>query len=138
MILTALSQYGQKEIVGVQHNDSIVKYAKEAGFAWVNDDETPWCSIFMNWIAMKTGYERTNKANAKSWLEIGIPVSTPETGDVVVFSRGANTAQGHVGLFIAKRYGLVYVLGGNQGDAVSITPYKESDVIGYRKLNRAK
>ena len=39
----ALSQYGQKEIAGEKDNLTIVGYAKEAGHAWVNDDETPWC-----------------------------------------------------------------------------------------------
>ena len=40
MIETALSQYGQKEIEGKKDNPTIVSYARESGFMWVNDDET--------------------------------------------------------------------------------------------------
>jgi len=51
ILKVALSQYGVKEITGRNHNKTIVDYAKESGFEWVNDDETPWCSIFINWVA---------------------------------------------------------------------------------------
>ncbi len=135
LLEVALSQYGKKEIAGNKHNPVIVDYAKEAGFNWVNDDETPWCSIFMNWCAMEAGVERTNKANARSWLEVGTPTNTLELGNVVVFKRGDNPVQGHVALFIAAN-GLdyIYVLGGNQSDMVSINSYRVADIIGIRKL----
>lgn len=69
ILKTAVSQLGEKEISGEEnHNRTIVNYAKEAGFKWVNDDETPWCSIFVNWVAQKNKLRSTNKANARSWL----------------------------------------------------------------------
>lgn len=136
MLRTALSQYGEKEIVGKENNKTIVDYAKEAGFNWVGDDETPWCSIFMNWVAMKAGYEYTGKANARSWLKAGIERDNPKMGYIVVFKRGNSTWQGHVGIFIREDNGFVYCLGGNQSNQVKISAYKKSDVLGYRQLYR--
>ena len=136
MIETALSQYGQKEIVGSNDNPTIVHYAKESGFEWVNDDETPWCSIFVNWVALKSGYERTRKANARSWLKIGEEIETPHVGDIVVFKRGNSSWQGHVALFINLEGNYIRVLGGNQSNQVKISLYKKSDLLGYRRLNK--
>lgn len=78
----AVAELGQKEITGPQYNPTIINYAKEAGFTWVDDDETPWCSIFVNWVAKKAGLKASGKANARSWLLEGLNVDTaPEPGD---------------------------------------------------------
>ena len=49
----ASKEMGVTQIVGPEHNDRILQYASEIGMDWINDDETPWCSIFMNWVAKK-------------------------------------------------------------------------------------
>jgi uncharacterized protein (TIGR02594 family) len=66
----AIAELGQKEISGPQDNPTIVNYAKEAGFAWVDDDETPWCSIFVNWVANKAGLKGSNKATKDFLFEV--------------------------------------------------------------------
>jgi uncharacterized protein (TIGR02594 family) len=135
ILKVALSQYGVKEITGRNHNKTIVDYAKESGFEWVNDDETPWCSIFINWVAFKACLERTKSAVARSWLKVGVPVLSPETGDVVVFKRGNSTWQGHVGIYISEaENSQINVLGGNQSNAVKISSYDKKDLLGYRRL----
>jgi len=136
MLKTALSQYGVKEVSGEGDNPTIVKYAKEAGFLWVDHDSTPWCSIFMNWVAKKAEYERTRLATARSWLDIGKKVKVPTTGDIVVLKRGNSTWQGHVGLWVNEDEDFVYVLGGNQSDSVNISPYNKKKVLGYRRLKK--
>lgn len=134
IIEVALSQYGTKEIVGEDDNQTIVNYAKEAGFDWVEDDETAWCSIFMNWCAMKANKPHTGKANARSWLDIGEDVKVPRIGDIVVFKRGSSSWQGHVALYVNEDEDFVYVLGGNQSNSVNISPYRKSRLLGYRRL----
>lgn len=137
LLKVALSQYGKKEIAGNKHNPVIVDYAKQTGFTWVNDDETPWCSIFMNWVAMKAGFQRSNKANARSWLTVGEQVMFMEIGDVVVFKRDNDPVKGHVAMFIATNgMDYIYVLGGNQSNMVSIASYPLADVIGVRRLKK--
>jgi len=138
LIKIAVQELGQKEISGDQHNKRIVEYAHEAGFEWVNDDETPWCSIFMNWVAKQAKLQSSGKANARSWIMTGQNVDkNPELGDIVIFWRGkADSWEGHVGIFFgytanAKR---VYCLGGNQGNQVSISSYDKDQILGFRRL----
>lgn len=134
----AVAELGQKEISGPVDNPNIVNYAREAGFDWVDDDETPWCSIFVNWVAKKVGLKCSGKANARSWMLEGINVDTaPEPGDVVVFWRGSRDSwQGHVGFFFGFSIDgeRVYCLGGNQGNQVSVSAYPIENVLGFRRL----
>ena len=141
LIKIAISQLGQKEIAGPEDNDTIVGYAKESGFDWVNDDETAWCSIFVNWVAMKAGLKRSEQANARSWLEVGLNVDdAPEPGDVVIFWRDSEDGwQGHVGFYFgfSQDGTRVYCLGGNQGNQVSLSAYPIGKVLGFRRLAEA-
>ena len=138
LLKVALSQYGQTEIKGEKDNPIIVNYFHDIGFNYINDDETPWCSCFVNWCALKAGYERSKKLNARSWLEVGKKVMDPEIGDIVVYWRESKDSwKGHVGIFIRRDNGMVYTLGGNQGSgSVNIKAYPESKVLGYVRLNK--
>ena len=136
----AINEIGVTEQIGEKHNQQILTYAKEAGFPSVKDDETAWCSIFLNWVAKKSGVKGSNKMNARSWLTVGTKVTNPEPGDVVVYWRESiNSWKGHVGIFMgfSKDGSRVYTLGGNQGNAVSISAYKADEVLGYRRLTNA-
>ena len=58
--------------------------------------------------------------------------------DVVVLWRGArDSPSGHVGLFAGMDHdsGTVRLLGGNQGDAVSIATFPADRVLGVRRLH---
>lgn len=137
IIQIAAGGLGTEEIPGQKHNDQIVAYAHESGMEWVNDEETPWCSIFMNWCAMKAGLTRSRKANARSWLNVGWKIDVPEPGDVVIFWRGSKDSwKGHVGLFLG--YSIddehIFCLGGNQGNQVSITSMSATQWLGFRRL----
>jgi len=136
LFIEAVNQLGEKEIIGPEDNPTIVKYAKESGFGWVDDDETPWCSIFLNWCAAKAGLEKSSKANARSWLLIGDKIENPEPGDVVVLWREeVDSWEGHVGILFgfSKDSKRVYILGGNQGNQVSIAGYPIERGLGYRR-----
>jgi uncharacterized protein (TIGR02594 family) len=138
----AVAELGQKEIIGAENNPFIVNYANEAGFPWVNDDETPWCSIFLNWVAKKAGLQCSHNLNARSWLNVGQPVDLcPEPGDIVIFWRESpDSWKGHVAIFFGfsadgKR---IYCLGGNQGNQVSISAFPKDNVLGFRRLSIEK
>ncbi len=137
LLKIAFSQLGEKEISGPEDNPTIVKYAKESGFGWVDDDETPWCSIFVSWVAMKCDLKRSKRANARSWLRVGTKTSNPEPGDVVIFWRESPESwKGHVGFFtgFSRDASRVYCLGGNQGNQVSVSAYPVDTILGFRKL----
>jgi uncharacterized protein (TIGR02594 family) len=135
----ALAEYGITEVVGNNHNHRILQYFKEIGHKWVTVDETAWCSAFANWVAMKAGYYRSGKLNARSWLTVGIKVAMPQKGDVVVFWRVKKSDwRGHVGFFISysedKKY--IYVLGGNQNNQVCIKKYPTYRLLGFRDIRK--
>ncbi|MCF8304760.1 MAG: TIGR02594 family protein [Bacteroidales bacterium] len=139
LLQKAFEELGTKEIPGEEHNRHIVNYAKDAGFDFVNDDETPWCSIFVNWCTRQVGLPQTEKANARSWMQAGTKTGDPQPGDVVVFWRESiHSWKGHVGIFMGfnKAGDKVFCLGGNQNDSVSIAAYDAGEVLGFRRLEK--
>lgn len=104
--------------------------------AWPGHDEVPWCSAFANYVAWLAGLERTKKLNARSWLNVGVPirVTDAQQGDIVVMERGSNPQTGHVGFLDRLQGGQIWILGGNQGDQVSVAAFSTSRVIGIRRL----
>lgn len=141
LIEVASKEIGTKEIPGSAHNQRVINYAKESGFNYINDDETPWCSFFMNWVAKKAGMETSGLGNARSWLNVGVTVVNPEPGDVVIFWRESpNSHKGHVGVFMgySQDQTRIYTLGGNQNNQVGETAYSKSQLLGFRRLRPAK
>ena len=59
LLKQAASQLGIKEISGDDDNPQIIHYAVESGFTGIDDDETAWCSIFVNWCATKAGLPKS-------------------------------------------------------------------------------
>lgn len=141
LLKVALSQYGVQETVGGMHNATIVNFFKEIGQDWVKDDETAWCSAFVNWVALNCCAEKTGKLNARSWLEIGEHVTDPIPGDVIVLWRSSpDSWKGHVGFFINydEDGKTVNVLGGNQGNSVSISGYDKGRILAFKRLRKAE
>lgn len=141
LLKIAFGELGTEEIIGNEHNPEVLKYASETNISGINTDEIPWCSTFVNWVAMKSGLQYTGKANARSWLSVGVKVIEPEPGDIVVFWRESPESwKGHVGIFLGfssdkKR---VYCLGGNQGNRVSVSAYRANTVLSYQRLTTVK
>lgn len=136
MINIALGEYGVKEIKGEKHNPTVVNYFKDIGFSGIRNDETAWCSCFINWVAMKSGKERSKKLNARSWLNIGEEMTKPMLGDVVIFWRGSRDSwKGHVGLYVNEDGDNINVLGGNQSNSVCIKPYPKNRILSIRRLS---
>ena len=141
LLEVAINEFGIKEIKGAKHNARIIQYAKESNLAWINDDETPWCSTFLNWVAKEANLETSKSAAARSWQHVGFETKEPEPGDIVVFWRESILSHlGHVGIYLgfSMDHTRVYVLGGNQGDAVSISAYPAERVLSFRRLNNTK
>lgn len=133
-LIIATKYLGVKEFVGKEHNPIILGWAKELNLPYYSD-ETPWCSLFVNYVCMKAGLPYTNKLNARSWLDIGTKVTSPRPGDIAVFWRNHQQSwEGHVGFYMVGDDKNIGVLGGNQGNMVSTQFYKASQLLGYRRL----
>ena len=135
-----MSFYGLKEVPGKEHNPKIIEFFKDIGHEWVKDDETSWCSTFINYLALKAGLEKSGKLTARSWLKVGKPISNPVIGqDIVIFWRvNPNSWQGHVGIYSGEDEDHIFTLGGNQSNMVCIKPYKKYQLLGYRRLQPLK
>lgn len=121
---------GQREIPGAQTAPFIAGWLQKLG-AWWRDDETPWCGTFVGAMVSACGIKPSKHwYRAKDWLNWGLDLTGPAVGAVVVFERSGG---GHVG-FITGRdtLGRLLVLGGNQGNSVSIAPFDHARVVGYR------
>ncbi len=134
VIANARRYLGRTEIKGPHHDPHILKWWKSIG-APFSDDETPWCGAFVGGVLFETGIKPVaGGASARAWLKLPVKLDAPAEGCVVVFERGGpNSGQGHVGFVVGRdRAGNLMVLGGNQGDTVSIKPFARRRVLGYR------
>ena len=122
---------GVQGIPGATHNSRIIEY-HQATTLKATDDETPWCSSFVNWCMQQVGMEGTKSAAARSWLKWGVRLEEPKEGCVVVIARGISSWQGHVGFFADITGGHILILGGNQGNEVNLSSYSENRLLGYR------
>lgn len=133
----ALSEVGVKEVPGSGDNPRIVEYLKSTtlGKPENQNDETPWCSAFVNWCVVQSGLRGTNSVWARSWLKWGRELNEEDSienweGCVCVLERGVNF--GHVGFLVDWDDDRVKLLGGNQDDAVSYAWFPVERVLGYR------
>lgn len=107
---------------------------------WPTNDDVPWCSGFVNGVALLCGCPRSRSLAARSWLTVGREITTAELTpgfDLVVLSRGNNPTAGHVGFFDGWddfRPRNVILVGGNQGNKVSRAPFMADRIIGCRRL----
>lgn len=123
------SYIGLREIPGPEHSTVIAGWLSKLN-AWWLDDETPWCGTFV--AAMLEGHSVLPKHwyRARAWLDWGFGLDDPDLGCVVVFERGAG---GHVGFVVGRDLANnLLVLGGNQGNRVSIAAFPRFRVLGYR------
>jgi uncharacterized protein (TIGR02594 family) len=139
-----LQWVGTKEVRGSAANESILSWLR-LDTSWPTDDSIPWCSAWVNYLAKCLAVSRSHDLRARSWLRIGspVPLGEAEQGfDVVVLSRGEGEqpgpdvidAPGHVGLYSGRGSGVLLLLGGNQGDAVTIQEFPAANVLGVRRL----
>ncbi|MER9883088.1 TIGR02594 family protein [Mesorhizobium sp. M0118] len=130
----ARTYVGMREIPGPKTSSTIARWL-DALKAPSRDDETAWCGTFVGAVVSESGLPPiANPWGARRWLNWGVPLKRPAPGAVVVFWRGSRTGwSGHVGFVVGKdRAGHLMVLGGNQGDMVSIKPFTVDRVLGYR------
>lgn len=115
-------------------------------FLGVDPRSTEWCAAFVNSALHSVGQAGSESVSnhplmARSFTDWGVPVDhkeqDPEPGDVVVFPRGRQSWQGHVGFYVdtVTVDGKAYwqILGGNQNNAVTIELYDPRRAIAVRR-----
>jgi uncharacterized protein (TIGR02594 family) len=98
-------------------------------------DDVPWCSSFLCWCMERAGIRSTRSKAAASWLRWGAACA-PRPWAVCVFGKLHEDARGtgHVALSLGLTSKYVYVIGGNQQNAVTIAQRATSEVLAWRIL----
>ena len=118
------------------HRSELIK------FTGVDPVRTQWCAAFVNAVLTDSGIPGSETVSdypltARSFLTWGDPVTMPQPGDIVVFPRGNQGWQGHVGFYLGTTIvnNTVYyqILGGNQRNKVSIELYRANRALGIRR-----
>lgn len=133
-LLEALAHWGVTETKGERHNPTIMGWASELGGMTADlyrKDEDPWCGLFAGIVMHRAGFETPRYlVRARAWLNFGSEVTIPELMDVLVFQREGG---GHVGFYAGEDDEAFHVLGGNQGDKVSIVRIPRARLMGARR-----
>lgn len=128
----ARAELGVREGAGAANNPRVLAYYKDAGHEEVDHDDVAWCAAFVGAMLHRAGLPTSGSLAARSYLTWGKGISKPYPGCIAVFKRGKSW-QGHVAFYLSQGEAGIQVLGGNQGDAVSIMRMKPSDLLGYRE-----
>lgn len=132
MLIDALKLYGIKETIGDADNPTILAWAKELDIPAYTHDSTAWCGLFMGVIAKRAGKPiPENPLWARNWASWGTRC-VPALGCVMVFSRVGGG--GHVAMYVGEDKDCYHILGGNQGDSVSIVRISKTRLIASREL----
>lgn len=130
LINEALKLYGTTEKVGPTSNPTIMDWSKEVEVPYA-DDSVPWCGLFAAVVVQRAGKAfPTGPLWARNWAKYGTRSDDPGLGDVLVFARGTG---GHVGFYVGQDDTAFHVLGGNQGDKVSIVRIGKDRLIAARR-----
>jgi len=131
-LLKAVELFGVAETVGSKHNPVIMGWAKELGLEKVyTADEIPWCGLFTAVCIHRAGRPVVDKPLwALSWSNWGVKVDKPMLGDILTFKRNGG---GHVGFYVGEDSSAYHVLGGNQGNQVSVVRIAKSRLHAARR-----
>jgi uncharacterized protein (TIGR02594 family) len=136
---------GTREIPGAKHNPVILGFLRamrNIGEWGQSRDETAWCAAFVDHCLIWAGSEGTGHALASSYKTWGKPAKV-ETGAIIVIKRkrrGGDKNTGsragyHVGFLIRVTRNNWVILGGNQGDSVSVRYFAKSryELVALRR-----
>jgi uncharacterized protein (TIGR02594 family) len=126
----ARAEHGIAEQSGSASNPRIEAYHATTTLG-PQPDHVHWCSSFVNFCMTQAGLTGTNSALARSWQTWGVETPSFVPGCIVVLKRG-EPPRGHVGFFVGMEGGHVRLLGGNQGNAVSIASFEANRVLAKR------
>ena len=135
-LAAARRKLGTREAPGPANNPTILGWAKRLGTKVLgviyNADDVPWCGVFVAQCLDEAGIAPASFAvRAKGWAdwEANLRPDRLSAGAVLVFDRDGG---GHVGFYVGEDRTSYRVLGGNQGDAVSIARVERGRLIASR------
>ena len=109
----------------------------------VDPVRTEWCAAFVNAILELEGIPNNEghkyPLTARAFLDWGDSINPQDIqkGDLVIFPRGNQGWQGHVGFYVGRHAsGKWVILGGNQANSVRYDLYDPKKALGIRRGER--
>jgi uncharacterized protein (TIGR02594 family) len=131
----AFNLLGTREKPGAGSNEAILGWARELELTSYDDDDIPWCGLFVaHCIGSQLPEEvlPSNPLGARNWAQFG-NATQPQLGAVMVFWRQSKTSGlGHVGFYWAEDDQAYHILGGNQSNAVTVARLEKGRFLGAR------
>ena len=117
-------------------NKSLWDWLKIGGGAVGDPSQIPWCGDYVETciaLALPNEPLPTLPYLARSWMKFGIEAKEPSPGAVAVFYRGDPKGPfGHVGFYVSEDKNYYHILGGNQGNRVSVSRLSKKRLLGFR------
>ena len=153
MQITAL-QIAQKwigitELPGRVNNIQISAWIAHASVGQMNSsesfpDEIYWCGAFIHGVVFPLGLPIPDiPIRARAWLTVGRKVELKDAKpgfDIAILNRGGASdpkvlkGPAHVGFLHHIDHSIINLVGGNQGNAVSISSFPISSILEIRRL----
>jgi uncharacterized protein (TIGR02594 family) len=125
---------GTREAPGAANNPVILDWADNLDLHYKRDEDA-WCGLFVAHCIGATLVDESlpsNPLGARQLLRFGVPC-TPTVGSILVFWREKPEGwKGHVGFYAGESAKAFCVLGGNQGNAVSLAWIAKDRLLGAR------
>lgn len=134
-LIEARRAIGVAEVAGPQSNPLIIGWGKRLKIDY-RSDETSWCGLFVaHCIRTALAHEPlpATPLAARSWQRFGVACPVPQPGAVMCFWRVSRSDwRGHVGFYVGEDASAYHILGGNQGDAVTVARFAKSRFLAAR------
>ncbi len=128
----AWAELGVREIPGDANAPEILRYFRDAGDDDIKTETTPWCAAFVGAMLKRASISGTGSLLARSYLDWGTALNEARLGAIAVFSRGDDPTTGHVGFVLGEAENKLFLLGGNQNDAVTVAAFDKARLLGLR------
>lgn len=122
-------------------NTRIQACYKSVGFNISNDKTTPWCAAFAGSILKRIGAPALKTLSSLAYsgygTSVGLDPRNWRLNDIIIFTRNGG---GHIGFFRGYNpaNGSISVLGGNQGDNLKLSNFKNpSSSMPVSQVRRA-
>ena len=129
----ARADLGTHEGVGPKDNPKVLQYFVDASHPEIRHDEVAWCAAATGAWLKRSGVKPSGSLAARSYEAWGQP--TP--GGKLIFGcigvkKRPGGWLGHVGIVVGANATQIFLLAGNQGDAVSISAHPRSAFTAFR------
>lgn len=131
-LVWAWRELGVREIAGSKDNPRIRALFKDAGHSEIVRDEVAWCAAFVGACLERSKLKSTRSLMARSYMTWGTELTAAKSGAIAVLSRGSDPSLGHVGFVVGETDDHLQLLGGNQGQRVSVQSFPKSRLLELR------